>query len=237
MIMNIGIFTGGKHAPYKIIKQCLKRKKLDYLIAADSGLETLDALSLEPNCILGDFDSLKNRALLKKYRHIPTVQFPCDKDFTDTELAMQQAFKILDTQNQKCETENDIIIFGAGGAKRLDHLLYFLRIFSAERTPSVWLFNSGTAFCISAEGKNRLNIKLPPGTIVSSFHIPILGRLQDVAVPTAKILSDGLHWPLNALDWSKQASVSNRNDKEIIHLEALEGRFLILIHGHKFRTL
>lgn len=224
--MNVGIFTGGKHAPKKITKSFIKKNSFDYIIAADSGLEIINDLDLTPNYIIGDFDSLKNKALLKKYKHIETKHFPEDKDFTDTELAMQKALKVLHNANKK-----QITIFGAGGAERLDHLIYFLRVFTETIPPTIWFFNSGVGFCISSELEKKLELSLPLKTTVSVFNIPAIKTHSHFQ---AKITSEGLHWELDELDWSTHASISNRNDKTQISLTTINGRFLVLIHGHEF---
>lgn len=222
--MRIGIFTGGKHAKAKTAKAFLEKSPLDYIIAADSGLEKADKLGLQPDLIIGDFDSLEDISLLDKHKKAKIEAFPVDKDFTDTELAMNVATKKTN------KSKDEIIIFGAGGCKRLDHLIYFLRIFENELPPAVWLFNSGIAFCLSAEIQNRLELTLPLNTTLSVFHIN--SQNPFAKNPPPKLLSNGLHWELNLLDWHKFCSISNRNDKENITFHVQAGRFLLIINSH-----
>lgn len=77
-----------------------------YIIAADSGYNTVKKLGFTPNLTLGDFDSLKEKPVCGE---IMTVA--AEKDDTDTMLAVKTA---LD------RGFNDISIVGALGG-RLDH--------------------------------------------------------------------------------------------------------------------
>lgn len=222
--MRIGIFTGGEHAKTKTVKRFLKNRKLDYVIAADSGLEQADKLGITPNFILGDFDSLQQKSLLQKYDNVPSKYFAQDKDFTDTELALQQADLLLKNKL------DEIIIFGAGGDERVDHLIYFLRVFKTPVPPSIWFYNTGVGFCISSELKNHLKIELSEGTTISVFNIN-----TNFVNAKPKIISAGLFWELENLDWKTLASISNRNKYQKPSFTAKSGRFLILINSHNLQ--
>lgn len=86
-------------------------KKLDYsdslLICADGGLRHAAALGLTPHIWIGDKDS----CALEIPSDTEAFLYPTDKDFTDTNLAIDCALK------QNC---NEIIFIGALGG-RLDH--------------------------------------------------------------------------------------------------------------------
>lgn len=60
----------------------------DYLVAADGGLEKLRAHGLEPDLVLGDFDSVT-----KLPEHPNILRFPVRKDDTDTMLALRLMLK------------------------------------------------------------------------------------------------------------------------------------------------
>ena len=64
-------------------------EKEDFVIAADGGLEHTAKLGLEPNEILGDFDSLG-------YTPDDARVFPVEKDDTDAMLALSMAFSSMD---------------------------------------------------------------------------------------------------------------------------------------------
>lgn len=84
----------------------------DYLICADGGLNYLNSIGIIPNLIVGDFDSV-DITLLEKYKGVNTKKFPTEKNFTDTEIAIEEAIA------NGCR---EIIIFGATGT-RLDHTI------------------------------------------------------------------------------------------------------------------
>lgn len=84
-------------------------KGADRIIAVDGGLHHLDRLEIEPQVILGDFDSYK-----KSYPKGALV-YPREKNFSDMEAALEL-----------CQKE-DIVILGATGG-RLDHFLSVLSL-------------------------------------------------------------------------------------------------------------
>lgn len=109
--MRAIIVTGGSPVKPDIIKEYFNAKS-DYLICADGGLNYVDELGLIPNLIVGDLDSVK-KELVNKYKDIELIKFNPEKDFTDTELAINQAIE---------KGYNDITMFCATGT-RLDHTL------------------------------------------------------------------------------------------------------------------
>ena len=77
----------------------------DYVIAADGGLRHLQALSLNPHAILGDFDSLG---------YVPQdgQVFPVEKDDTDAMLAARHGLE---------RGYREFWIYGGLDGQRLDH--------------------------------------------------------------------------------------------------------------------
>lgn len=125
--MRILIVSGGRISP-ELAADLMKTRSFDRVIAADAGLDICHRLGISPTDILGDFDSLKDRSLLRLYedRGIPVRRYPSRKDMTDTELAVSCA---ADLWEESCggkpgEAEGDsgIWILGATGS-RLDHTL------------------------------------------------------------------------------------------------------------------
>ncbi len=105
------IVTGGKIGNLKRLKTAVE--KADFIIAADSGLESLYQIGATPHLIVGDFDSIKLENWRNHYAHVPVVGFPAEKDYTDTELAIEEAFRA----NRK-----HILIYGATGTRQ-DHTM------------------------------------------------------------------------------------------------------------------
>jgi len=82
----------------------------DYIIAADGGYAALTSFDINPDMIVGDFDSLKPELLETALNHPNVVRSPVEKDDTDMMLA---AFKGLELGY------NEFIINGGLGG-RLD---------------------------------------------------------------------------------------------------------------------
>lgn len=108
------IITGGP-LDLSFAAAFLEKEAFEKVIAVDSGLEGVKALGLEPDMIVGDFDSVKPE-ILEYYRtreHIVWDVRQPEKDETDTELALMKA------QAAGCSR---IAVLGATGG-RLDHML------------------------------------------------------------------------------------------------------------------
>ena len=77
----------------------------DLVIAADGGLKHTEAISIKPDIILGDFDSLG-------YTPEGANVFPVEKDDTDAMLAARQGLQL---------GFRDFVFYGALDGPRLDH--------------------------------------------------------------------------------------------------------------------
>jgi len=110
---KILVFTGGM-INLVWAKKWLDTKQFDYVIAADKGLLYADQLNCKVDYILGDYDSV-DKDLLEKYRNmnVELITFPCEKDYTDTHLAIQTAIE---------KGASQITILGAIGS-RMDHTM------------------------------------------------------------------------------------------------------------------
>jgi thiamine pyrophosphokinase len=91
--MKIAIIANGSINKAEKIKT--KIPKLDMVICCDGGVRHLKNLGLEPDLIIGDFDSV-NEQLLEKYRKkgVPIKTYPKVKDETDTEIAANTAIEL-----------------------------------------------------------------------------------------------------------------------------------------------
>ena len=110
--MNIAIISGGKAPSKDLLEKYLD--KVSYIIAADSGCECLYEYNIIPDLIVGDFDSSNKKILeemKKKVKEI--IEFPPEKDYTDTEIAIIEGIK---------RGAKKIYLFAATGS-RVDHML------------------------------------------------------------------------------------------------------------------
>ena len=79
----------------------------DCVIAADGGLRHTQALGLQPDVILGDFDSLG-------YTPEGANVFPVEKDDTDAMLAVRRGLAL---------GHRDFVLYGGMDGRRLDHTI------------------------------------------------------------------------------------------------------------------
>lgn len=100
------IVGGADISDYKYIRSCMNEE--DFFIFCDSGLKHLDGLNVQPNLIVGDFDSHENPNM-----DVETIVLPCEKDDTDTVFAVKEAIK---------RGYDKFLLIGVIGA-RLDHTL------------------------------------------------------------------------------------------------------------------
>ena len=108
--MKIAVVSNGEISDLALLSRKLSHFKL--VLAVDNGLRHLMAIGRKPDVILGDFDSVSKESLAL-FPEVPRQSYPTDKDFSDTELAVDFAFL------KGAET---VTLFGATGGL-LDHTL------------------------------------------------------------------------------------------------------------------
>jgi Thiamine pyrophosphokinase len=86
------IISGGTPPSEKLLRDYLNQ--VDFVIAADKGCECLYNYNIIPDLLIGDFDSANIDVLNKAKLKIKEVlEFPPEKDYTDTEIALMEAAK------------------------------------------------------------------------------------------------------------------------------------------------
>ena len=176
----------------------------DYLLAADGGLAHLQKLGLNPNGIIGDFDSLG-------YTPAGAEVFPVEKDDTDAMLAVRKGLEL---------GFRDFIIYGGLDGPRLDHTianfqtLQFLAdhgatgylvgqdyIITVIRNGSVSFAEDATGifslFCLGPDAHGvtiqGLHYPLENGTLTSGFPLGVsnhfVGRPAKITVRDGSLLA------------------------------------------------
>ncbi len=186
--MKAFIYTGGKIYPENITE---RPKPEDIKIAADAGLLNAKLLGVTIDVALGDFDSLGD-----KISEIPEkaekVTVPCEKDETDTQLAVNEALK---------RGADEIVIIG-GLDGRLDHTLSNIAILEA--------MNEMRIPAVIANGQNRVRYIKSTSTLIARSGYRYMSLIA--AEKTVKGVSvEGCKYPLdNARLTNKfQFAVSN----------------------------
>lgn len=208
--IHIAIFTGGFFPEPETTKNIWDTFSFpEYIIAADSGIDTLEHYTklfpfFKPNMIVGDFDSISNNDILEKYSNI-VKKFPTDKDYSDTELALQEAFEYAKKINKKPFVT---LIGGDGG--RIDHFIAIYDLFSEKKSPSLWLCKEQAIYLLNKNHEYTIR------NISKKDNISI-SRLSSSRTK-GKIISENLEWESNLFRKKGMPSLSNRikeNQKEI----------------------
>ncbi|AFG37549.1 thiamine diphosphokinase [Spirochaeta africana] len=202
--MHAVIFIGGEYPDTDSVQQICQRA--DLVIAADSGYLNARSCHVPVDLLIGDMDSI-GLSESELPGDLEVQRFPRNKDFTDTELAIQQA--------RKRGAEQVILIGGGGG--RLDHLLGIYSLFQRTHPPDSWHSSHGSACLATTEFRRRLGA----GTVLSVFP---LGNKP------VKLRSTGLHWPLDSLHWELgDAGISNISTIDEVVITVESGMALVVL--------
>ena len=204
------IFIGGD-APHPRILDVLPRDA--FVIAADSGWEHAVNSGFTPHVLIGDMDSI-SPAHLQQARdmNVHIIEHHADKDFTDTELALELA----------ANHHHHSIHLVSGGGDRFDHLLALVHSLAPH---------AGDTSLTAHVGSSRLHIIQPghglmfgttPGQTISL--IPLGGAAKGVT-------TTGLKWNLTKDTLRPFASrgVSNVATDFTVTLAVRKGHLAVII--------
>tara|TARA_B100000161_G_scaffold263559_1_gene235154 strand:- start:812 stop:1426 length:615 start_codon:yes stop_codon:yes gene_type:complete len=180
----------------------------DEIIAVDSGVEHLFKLSLDPNTLIGDLDSISENSLDKvKKNGVDIIAFNSNKDQTDFELAL----------NYLEGVENSIIYIIGGESGEIDHLLsIFLLIPSKSFFENIiWVYGDKK---IIFRQKLKLNLKK-----MSKFSIIPLSDLSNLSI-------DGAEWNLENknIQFGETTTLRNVANKDEINVNCDTGVFAFI---------
>ncbi len=178
-------------------------EKGDIVIAADGGLRHTEKLGLQPDVILGDFDSLG-------YAPSGANVFPVEKDDTDAMLAVRRGLEL---------GYRTFLLYGSLDGPRLDHtvanfqtlqflcdhgafgVLAGLDTLAAVVKNGVLLFPAGcegilSVFCLGADARGvtlqGLHYPLENGTLTAGFPLGVsnhfTGEAASVSVRAGSLL-------------------------------------------------
>lgn len=113
--MNKTLILTGGDIDLEFAGNYCREHEFNLVIAVDDGLRAADRLSIIPDYIVGDFDTV-SPLLLYKYENMDNIKikrFKPEKDYTDTQIAVMRAIE---------ENSFSIHILGGTGS-RLDHTI------------------------------------------------------------------------------------------------------------------
>lgn len=190
-------------------------RSADLLVAVDGGADALARTGLLPGVLVGDLDSISSptRRSLES-QGVEVVLLSTAKDETDTEAALHLAVE---------RGADDIVVFGALGGPRLDHLVGNLLLLG-----SPWL----------AEVRVRMvddwhEAFLVKGDVTFAGERGDTVSLLPLTPEVVSVRTDGLLYPLEdeTLVQSASRGVSNTMIGASAHVTHGEGS-LLLIHYH-----
>ena len=176
----------------------------DYQIAADAGLLLCQKLGIEPDLVIGDFDSMPQP------ENEPTVRVPVEKDDTDTMLAIKYGLK---------EGYRTFHLYGGTGG-RPDHTLATLQAlgFLAQAGATGYLYGKSYLFTALRNGSLTL-----PARKEGIFSLFCLGQeAQGVSI-------HGAQYPLDRVPVSPffPIGVSNHFQGNPVTIQVETGCLLI----------
>lgn len=184
--MKAFIYTGGAILPENITERPTKD---DLVIAADSGYANAITLGASPTLVLGDFDSMSESRLP---RDVERLKVPAEKDFTDTQLAVDTALK---------QGADELVIVGGLGG-RLDHTLANLAILEELSEKRI--------HAVITDGYNRVRFLRSTSTLLARSKFRYFGILA-LSEKVKGVDIEGAKYPLKnaTLKRTFQFAVSN----------------------------
>jgi len=208
--MEVVIIANGEINDLQYVQEIIQDR---YIICADGAAKYLRQINMVPDLLVGDFDSISSDDLLwMKAKKVNYEKFPPRKDQTDTELALEYAFKIL-------PKPRSIVIVGGLGS-RWDHSL-----------ANIMLLNN-----ILDQGIEGKIISDNDEIILAETNISINGEIGELLsiIPLTSVVKgitlEGLEYPLQNRDIkiSSTLGISNVFTAKVAKIFIEKGRLLII---------
>ena len=186
----------------------------DCLIGADNGMRFLYEHKIDPTYMVGDFDSLAPEIVsyYKEKTKVPIRTFDPEKDFTDTEIAVQMASQL---------GYKEILILGGTGT-RLDHVFANIQVLAGayKKGAQVEILDAHNRISIIS-GRTVLKRERAYGPYFSVF--PIEQEIPHFYIWGAKYpLRDHTLCPYDSL------CVSNEYEEDEVVIDFQEGMVLLM---------
>lgn len=185
----------------------------DLIIAADAGFHHLKKLNINPDILLGDFDTIGS---IPEHQNI--IKYPAEKDYTDTELALIEGIRHGYTAFNIC---------GALGGKRLEHTIANLTLAASYAEKGYDIMLTDGNYNVKAIHNSELHFKGNEKGFVSVFTIS--GKAKGV-------YESGLKYSLEnaVIDCSNPTlCVSNEFIGEKACISVEDGTLLIIWQNNK----
>lgn len=208
------VFSNGEYRDLAGVQRRLRTD--DLLICADGALAKVMSMQLLPDCLVGDFDSISPELLAEADRlGVRRLTVPAEKDFTDTDLALQEAVRAGCTE---------VLLIGAFGG-RLDHALGNLFLLPPYARQGInIMFSDGEmdAYLVT----KQLSLTNCQGKVISL--LPVTEQVSGVTI-------HGFYYPLHdyTLCWGKTIGISNLPLVDEPVVEVADGVLLVIVTDEK----
>jgi len=181
------------------------------VIAVDSGAEFFRENGMIPHVLLGDFDSITEETLNYFKNKTEVIRYEAEKDFTDTEAALEEALK---------EKPEEIILLGCTG-NRLDHFIGNLSLLEKALSKGVKAY--------IMDNNNKIFMMDKPGIIKKDFGDYI--SFQAFRSPVKGFGVKGVKYPLwdYELVLGDSMNVSNEFAEKYISVTFKEGILMVFM--------
>lgn len=207
--MKACIVSHGEIRDYEYIRSIVE--SCDLIVCADGGAEHVIKCGLLPDVVIGDLDSIEKNILEKLINSkCRVIQYPRDKDYTDTQLAINYAIEA---------GAIDIILLGCTG-DRLDHSLanIFILFKLIEFDINVRIINEkNTVYII----KDEIKLKGSIGDLISL--LPIGGDVGGIYTKGLKYKLEGKN-----IAMGDPLGISNVFISEDIEIKIKSGYLLVI---------
>ena len=181
------------------------------IFAIDKGIEICRDLNIFPEILIGDLDSAGNSAInWAKKNKIPIKKHPIDKDFTDTQLALNLV-----------DDESFIILTGIFGG-RFDHL--FSNIFTCA--------SSKIKICLVDDKELIFFVKSGEYFTIKFFQQPTNLSLLPITSNVEGVNLQNVHWELEnaTLKQNFPNAISNRVESAEIKISVQSGTLAVYLN-------
>ena len=201
-----------------------EKKPGDFICAADAGFLAINEAGLKPDLVIGDFDSMAEKALFEAYggndpgrSALPfeLLRLPVEKDDTDTVFCVREGFR---------RGYRNFVIYGGLGGSRLSHTVANLQLLTMIRDlgGTGKLVQGSTEVFLLAAGETAV---FPAGQS-GQFSVFSLSEESEVSLT-------GFYYPLDhgLLTRRFPLGVSNHFTGNEAQITVHKGEVLVIIEG------
>lgn len=214
------IVTGGPLQPEAaaVIKSLTGSDEDTVIIACDSGTDFLASHGIIPDMVVGDMDSISDKGLeFIKDNNIFTEKYPVEKDWTDTEIALEKSM------------DNDVVLI-CPVTGRIDHVManlgLVLKLKSQGKSISI---TDGITYCYPLYGEDTATADVTP----YKGHAAVSLIPCDFSNPVTGVTTEGLYYPLEDADLNFGSSFSFSNkpleNASFIRVSIRSGLLLLVV--------